>query len=86
MCDIEDFIFVPVVISEKSQFRNQLTNQVAKNADINEFLIELEKIVLDRLFARKLPLYNQKFGGLFKKDNKFGGSGGWYNTSITCKN
>jgi hypothetical protein len=72
--DIEDFIFVPVVISDNSQFRYLATNEKAKRKDIDRFLLEIETMVLKRLINRGLNLYNQKFGGLFEKKNKFGGS------------
>ena len=71
---IEDFIFVPVVISDNSQFKYLSTNEKAKRNDIESFLLEIETMVLKRLIARGLDLYNQKFGGLFEKNNKFGGS------------
>lgn len=71
---VEDFLFVPVVISDIAQFKYKLTNEKAKNSDINKFLIEIEKFVLVDLLAKKYNLYNQKFGGLFEKNNTFGGS------------
>ncbi len=60
---IEDFIFVPVVISDNSQFRYFTTNEKAKRNDIDRFLLEIETMVLKRLITRGLNLYNQKFGG-----------------------
>jgi len=72
---IEDLIFVPVVISDtNSQFRYFPTNEKAKRKDIDRFLLEIETMVLKRLITRGLNLYNQKFGGLFEKKNKLGGS------------
>nr|YP_636210.1 putative site-specific DNA endonuclease [Tupiella akineta]AAV80634.1 putative site-specific DNA endonuclease [Tupiella akineta] len=71
---LEDFLFVPVVISDVTQFKDHLTNEKAKNSDINKFLIEIESIVLIKLLTNKFTLYNQKFGGLFEKRNSFGGS------------
>lgn len=71
---IEYFIFVPVVISDKSQFKYLTTNEKANKNDIEQFLLEIETMVLKRLITRGLHLYNQKFGGLFEKNNQFGGS------------
>lgn len=62
------------MISNQSQFRYLSTKTKAKNQDINKFLIEIEKLVLVKLLAQNFILYNQKFGGLFEKGNKFGGS------------
>lgn len=72
--NIEDFIFVPVVISDVNQFRSVSTNVKAKRSDISRFLIEIETMILKRLFAKGFSLYNQKFGVLFEKNNTFGGS------------
>jgi hypothetical protein len=64
---IEDFIFVPVVISDNSQFRYLTTNEKAQRNDIDRFLLEIETMVLKRLITRGLNLYNQKFGVFLKK-------------------
>jgi hypothetical protein len=82
---IEDFLFVPVVISDNSQFRYLTTNEKAKRSDIDRFLLEIETMVLKRLITRGLNLYNQKFGGLFEKKNKFGGSPNSGNPSLHIK-
>jgi hypothetical protein len=83
---IDDFIFVPVVISDtNSQFRYFPTNEKAKRKDIDRFLLEIETMVLKKLITRGLNLYNQKFGGLFEKKNKFGGSPNSGNPSLHTK-
>lgn len=76
---------VPVVISDNSQFRYFTTNEKAKRNDIDRFLLEIETMVLKRLITRGLNLYNQKFGGLFEKNNKFGGSPNSGNPSLHIK-